>query len=336
MKMNKLVAGALALALSVSLAACSASSSADGSASATSSSSESTDTTTTTATGYTLGLGIVVDTSASSGTGQADNTAVALLIDADGVIVDAKLDVAQNVFATGSGVLSEYAEYYTKQESGADYGMSMISEVGEWYEHADAFCAYLVGMNVADIASIPTDGSDADLAAGCTISVDTFIAAAVKAAANATTTGAGEGDTLVLAINTEEAYGTTSATDDADGKMILESTFVAMTKTADGVVTSAVLDKTQPTFTFDTSDNVVAPADTVLSKLEQGDDYGMIVASGIGKEWYEQSAAFCAYLVGKTADEIAAIPADGSDADLAAGCTVGLDSMLSTAVKAAQ
>ena len=70
------------------------------------------------------------------------------------------------------------------------------------------------------------------------------------------------------------------------------------------------------------------------TKLEQGDSYGMRGASSLGKEWYEHSEGFCSYLKGKTAAEIAKLPADGSDADLAALCTIDVTDLQKAAAKA--
>ena len=67
--------------------------------------------------------------------------------------------------------------------------------------------------------------------------------------------------------------------------------------------------------------------DAVRSKLELGDSYGMRNASSLGKEWYEHSEGYCSYLKGKTEKEVADIPADGSDADLAALCTISIDAL---------
>ena len=64
-----------------------------------------------------------------------------------------------------------------------------------------------------------------------------------------------------------------------------------------------------------------------LNKLELGDGYGMRGASALGKEWYEHSAGYCSYLKGKTEAEAASIPADGSDPDLAALCTISIDAL---------
>ena len=80
----------------------------------------------------------------------------------------------------------------------------------------------------------------------------------------------------------------------------------------------------EPALTIAADGGVTAP-DTVRSKLELGDSYGMRNASSLGKEWYEHSEGYCSYLKGKTEKEAADIPADGSDADLAALCTISID-----------
>ncbi len=71
------------------------------------------------------------------------------------------------------------------------------------------------------------------------------------------------------------------------------------------------------------------------TKLEQGDSYGMRGASSLGKEWYEHSEGFCSYLKGKDrCRDRKAIPADGSDADLAALCTIDVTNLQKAAAKA--
>ena len=99
-----------------------------------------------------------------------------------------------------------------------------------------------------------------------------------------------------------------------------------LTVDADGRVTSAIGDMAEPALTIAADGGVTAP-DTVRSKLELGDSYGMRNASSLGKEWYEHSEGYCSYLKGKTEKEAADIPADGSDADLAALCTISIDAL---------
>ena len=335
--MKRAAAAVASMALLLGLAGCGAGSSSSAAQSGASSTASSTVNTESTGACKT-GLGIVVGASVKDDrNASAVSTAVAVVLDSEGRIVSAALDVAQNSgSANEDGTLAVAESYQTKQELGDDYGMRKASGIGkEWYEQADAFCAYIVGMTADEVAAIPTDGSDADLAAGCTVGVDTFIEAAVKACQNAQELGANAGDTLSLAIVSENAHGNKDATAEEDGKLEIDSTFVVVTKDADGKVTSAVCDMVQAAFTVAADGTLTAP-EAVLTKLEKGDDYGMRKASSIGKEWYEQSEGFCAYLVGKDAGEIAAIPTDGSDADLAASCTVGIDSMLNAAIKAAQ
>mgnify|MGYP002943483272 CR=1 FL=1 len=74
-------------------------------------------------------------------------------------------------------------------------------------------------------------------------------------------------------------------------------------------------------------DGGITAPEAVRTKLELGDGYGMRGASALGKEWYEHSAGYCSYLKGKTEAEAASIPADGSDPDLAALCTISIDAL---------
>ena len=50
-------------------------------------------------------------------------------------------------------------------------------------------------------------------------------------------------------------------------------------------------------------------------------------ASALGKEWYEHSEGFCDYIKGKTAMQIRGIPNDGTNADLAALCTISISDL---------
>ena len=70
------------------------------------------------------------------------------------------------------------------------------------------------------------------------------------------------------------------------------------------------------------------------TKLEQGDQYGMRGASALDKEWYEHSEGWCDYLKGRTRAEVASIPDDGSDADLAAVCTISVTELQKAALVA--
>ena len=154
-----------------------------------------------------------------------------------------------------------------------------------------------------------------------------------KACTNADVLGAAKGDRVGLGIEVKNASSDVTATDDKDVNAQLDVTIVALTADSDGRVTSAVGDMVEPALTVGSDGGVVAP-DAVRSKLEQRDDYGMRGASSLGKEWYEHSQGFCSYLKGKTAAQLAHLPTDGSDADLAALCTIDVTDLEKAAEKA--
>ena len=82
----------------------------------------------------------------------------------------------------------------------------------------------------------------------------------------------------------------------------------------------------------------------IKTKKELGVDYGMIKASGIGKEWFEQIDAFEQYCIGKTVEEILATPTYKKDdghlrvpdtADLKTSVTIDVGHYLDALEKAA-
>ena len=107
---------------------------------------------------------------------------------------------------------------------------------------------------------------------------------------------------------------------------VIANPVVDRTLDADGRITSAIGDMAEPALTVAADGGITAP-EAVRTKLELGDSYGMRGASSLGKEWYEHSEGYCSYLKGKTEKEVADIPADGSDADLAALCTISIDAL---------
>ncbi len=285
------------------------------------------------------GLGILTETTDQDRTGKINTIAAAVLLDAEGKLVDVQLDELEvNISADGNGAVTMPTDYRTKRQRGDDYPLAAVSSLKKsWAEQADAFAEYLKGMTPEQLSKLETDEDgkpkDADLLSGCTIAVDRYRDAIEKACANAEALGAAKGDTLALGIEADNGSSSVTATDDKDVNAQLDFTAVALTVDSDGRVTSAVGDMTEPAMTVSADGGVSAP-DSVRSKLEQGDEYGMRQASKLGKEWYEHSEGFCDYLKGKTAAEIADIPTDGSDADLAALCTISIDDLQKAAGKA--
>ncbi|MDW7740478.1 MAG: hypothetical protein SCJ97_10575 [Bacillota bacterium] len=95
------------------------------------------------------------------------------------------------------------------------------------------------------------------------------------------------------------------ATDELTAQAQADVVMAAVLFDADGRVVSVTINNAQTRVPFD-EDMQVAADLTVpgKTKVELGDDYGMIRVSEIGKEWYEQMEAFESWMIGQTVDEI--------------------------------
>ena len=274
-------------------------------------------------------------TADAAGNAQVDSTVAAVTVDEDGKIVSCKIDVAQNkVPVNADGSFDTSLTFKSKQELGTDYGMTPASPIGkEWNEQADAFADYVVGKTAAEVEAIGVTGEHsapdvADLAASCTMNVVDIKAAIVEACNNAQDLGASADDTLGLGLSTAMSSSKLPTADEA-GLVQTDTTYAAVTYDKNGKITSTLLNCTQAKMDVTTEGVVTAQGDTIVPKMEQGDDYGMRPASPIGKEWNEQANAFAAYLTGKTAAEVSAIGVTGEHsapdvADLAASCTMNV------------
>ncbi|MDR7870978.1 MAG: hypothetical protein RIN55_08980 [Tissierellaceae bacterium] len=106
---------------------------------------------------------------------------------------------------------------------------------------------------------------------------------------------------------------------DANGNPVNASsqadvTMAAVGFDADGKVTSVTVDVVQAKVAFDEEMNITSDKEAeVLSKKDLKEDYNMKGASAIGKEWYEQMAAFEEWMIGKTVDEIVNLPVKERD-----------------------
>jgi len=107
----------------------------------------------------------------------------------------------------------------------------------------------------------------------------------------------------------------------ADGKVSVDTYMCAVTLDENGKITGVDFDVVQASAAADTDATFEAQ-----SKRELGDNYGMKAISPIGKEYFEQMDALEAWCIGKTVEEVIAGSAD--DADLKAGCTVGIANQL--------
>ena len=287
---------------------------------------------TTQTSGWQTGLGVLTETSDEGRTGTIHTIAAAVLLDGEGKVADVMLDELEvELSADGKGAVTMPTDYRTKRQKGDDYPLAAASSLKKgWAEQADAFADYLIGKTPEEVSMLKLDNdgraTDPDLLSGCTIAVDRYRDAISKACSSAKVLGAAKGDRVSLGVEAVNATSDVTATDDKDVNAEIDVSMVAVTLDADGRVTSAVADMAEPALTVMSDGGIKAP-DMVETKLEQGDRYGMRSASALGKEWYEHSEGYCSYLKGKTEKEVADIPADGSDADLAALCTISIDAL---------
>ena len=322
---------------------------------------------------YKLGMGVVVSTASSkTGLAQVDATVATVVTDKDGKIVAARIDVAQSKFDLGADFAAESTKNFkTKMELGSDYGMAgKVDNDGngvklEWDAQAKAFETYVVGKTGAEVAALELQEAGghqiavdkALLDAGCSMQITDFMTAVDKACKDeqGVTFKTAETFTLGVAAATTAAE-SVAATAEADGTVKMYTDFAA-TVIAGGKILAALNDAIQPNIAVNTLGEIVA-AEFKGTKRELKDAYGMAPAinygmdwngDGVVKEWFEQSAEFSKFVVGKTAEEVAALAtkaaaAEGAgagyqisadDALLTAGCTIQITAIKTVVAQAA-
>lgn len=300
------------------------------------------------------GLAIVTSVSKSTdatakaaGLAETDSTIAAVTVDKDGKIVKCIVDAAQakiNFSVDGKITTDLKTIFKPKQELKEEYGMKKASKIGkEWYEQANAFAAYVVGKTADQVKGIAVTAegaaSDKELSSSVTVHVGDFITAVVNAAKNAQDLGAKASDKLGLGVTTSMASSKDAT--DKDGLAQAYSYYTASTFTADGKITSCVIDASQGNVNFTKAGKITTDIKAAIdSKDVLGEKYGMKKASKIGKEWNEEAAAFAKYVVGKTAADVKgiAVTAEGvpSGSDLTGSVTVHVGDFLTIIEKASQ
>ena len=128
---------------------------------------------------------------------------------------------------------------------------------------------------------------------------------------------------LGLGVYTEVSKAT-NADGDTNGQGQAAITYAAVLLDADGKIVKCVLDTADNKVDYTSEGKAVANA-SFKTKYEQGSEYNMKLYGGAAKEWFEQADAFCSVVVGKTADEVKALVAEGdkgTDEVINAGCTI--------------
>ncbi len=298
------------------------------------------------------GMAILTTNTKSTDAGQKDGAAktdslvAAVMLNADGKILDCTLDTLQSTIEfSGEGkILTDLNTVFSsKQELKENYGMKGVSKIQkEWYEQANSFADYVIGKTVEEVKGIAVDdkgvATDAELTASVTVKIPDYIAAIEKAAASAVETAATAQDKLGLAMVNSIAKSKDAG--EQEGLAQTYTTYAAVTVGNDQKITSCVIDASQANVSFDAEGKITTDlfaAVETKNTLKEG--YGMKGVSKIGKEWYEQAAAYAAYVIGKTADEISGIAVSESgkatDAELLAGVTVSIGDFIAVVAKAA-
>jgi predicted small lipoprotein YifL len=303
---------------------------------------------------YTLGMGVSLNTDSSkSGNAQVDATVAAVVLDAEGKIVSCRLDCAQSKMDISEGTVDTAAEFKTKMELGDDYGMVAYGNaIAEWDDQAKAIEEYVVGKTAEEVTAIETVqndhgysvAADETLYASCTMQITDFINAIVKACGDVNTMSFTSDGTFTLGLAAKtSAAESTDPTADADGVVKMYTEFGAAVVGADGKILAAVNDATQPNISFD-EDGEITETSFKGTKMELGDDYGMVAYGNAIAEWDAQSQAFSQYVVGKTAAEVAAIETTkndhgysvAADETLLASCTIQITGMMAVIAQAAE
>ena len=296
------------------------------------------------------GLSVIANLSGEAATAEkngvvtTDISLVAVTVNDNGVIESCAIDAVQGKvsFDQKGQLAGEGGEILSKNELGDDYGMRVASPIGkEWNEQAAHIAAYAVGKTVEELKTKAIDENgvvaDADLASGATIYMGSFIWAIEAAVNNAEYLGANAGDELILVTNSKASG--TDATTEEDGTTQVDSNVAVFTMNGD-TITSCIIDAVQAKATFDSNGLAREIADPiVLTKTQLGDAYGLKAYSPIGKEWDEQTAAFCQYITGKTVDEVKGISLTETtapaDTDLAASVSIAVGDFMGLVEKAA-
>lgn len=97
-----------------------------------------------------------------------------------------------------------------------------------------------------------------------------------------------------------------SSVEDSDGKAVVSTTYATVIFDANDIIRKVYIDEVESKVYFDATGSLNGERnkDTVASKRELGDAYGMKAASPIGKEWYQQVNSLEDYLVGKNIRDI--------------------------------
>lgn len=348
--MKKLTAGILAVLM---LAGCASGTSTAATAAATTEASAAATEAAATTTALKAGIGSFTTVTGSDATTDKDGK-IQVSTYYCGVVLDGDTvkyvywDNSQNsgTFDTTGKITNadKLASPSTKKELGSEYGMKAQSGIGkEWDEQVSALEDYATGKTTAEVLGMATEtnseGSNVatDLKTSVTIGVDGFLASFKKAVANAVEV---TGEAAKVGVASSTSMSGTDASADASGKVQSNVDYAIVVEDKDGTILYLQNDISQQSGKFTTAGAIDGDLAAVDTKKEKGDNYGMKSNSAIGKEWYEQNAAWEQYVIGKKVDAIINLATETNEegskvaTDLKTSVTIGIDAFQSAAVKA--
>ncbi len=295
---------------------------------------------------YRLGMGIIANTDGEEGAAILNGTVAAVVMDAEGKIVECRLDAIDNEVDIDNGTLDRDdidEEFETKQEQGTDYGMKEASSIDrEWYEQADHFANYVEGLTSDQVSAIGTSDetkTDQIILSGCTIDISDFIKAIVLACEDEYARPFKSSDfNLGLGVYSKVSADESEDAKGGDGKIKMQITVSTAAVNKEGEALAVLVDTMEPELKFNTSGAVTNASERVKTKKELGDSYGMKEASKIGREWYEHAKAFEDYTVGLDGTGVNSIMITDDkkpeDNILRAGCTIAVNDFMHAVYKA--
>lgn len=265
---------------------------------------------------YKTGVGIITTAKANNATTDGDGkvefdtNVVVATFDADGKVVSATVDVAQQgTKVTAKGEMTADADPRTKAEKGPDYGMKKFGKaIAEIDEQFAALANWMVGKTVAEITGMKlTEGKEApdveDLKSSVTISVKTFLDCLKMAEENAVET---KGVAAKTGLGIETVVKANNPEGETAGKFEVDSNIVATALDADGKVVAAIIDVAQTAAKVNAKGEIVGEIDT-RTKAQKGADYGMVKYGKAIAEIDAQMKSFAEWMNGKTPEEVMGI-----------------------------
>lgn len=248
--------------------------------------------------------------SAADGVLRFDLTAAAVTIDDSGVIRGCAIDGVDAALPLGAD--GKLAFDPARAPASRREAASALSD--SWIRQADAVAALAVGKTVEELRRSGAEAAE-------------LIDIIEAAAADARHRGAQLGDEVRLSL-LSDLSSSRSASGAEGGLLQLDSDFAAVTLRGE-VISSCRIDSVQAALPFDAGGALTGELPAAFpGKNALGEAYGLKKYAGSRYEWNEQAEAFCHYVSGKTAEEVAGIAVDErrapAESDLSASVTISI------------